>query len=340
MNQRARLVLAGIVTVLLLGGATTYGIVEFGAYRARQGAASQLQSETSAVRASLPVPRLVFRDTTVGADYGYVASVPLARPGSARTERGVVCDRVYETTTRTMCLRTSAGVTTTFSASLLDENGTVLRTWPLPGIPSRTRISPDSNLVAFTSFVTGEAYGTVGFSTSTRILSATGHDYGNLESFALSVDGQAVTSSDRNFWGVTFSSNDNVFYATAAADNHTWLVEGDLTARTLTAIRENAECPSLSPDGQHIAYKKNVSTTATPYWTPAVLDLKTGEETVLPEKHNVDDQAEWLDDSTILYGLPRADQPGDSDVWSISVDGASAPRLYLEHAWSPSVVRK
>ena len=60
---------------------------------------------------------------------------------------------------------------------------------------------------------------------------------------------------------------------------------------------------------------------------------------MLPEKHDVDDQVEWLDDSTILYGLPRIEQPGDSDVWSIASSGSGAPRLFIEHAWSPSVVR-
>ena len=82
-------------------------------------------------------------------------------------------------------------------------------------------------------------------------------------------------------------------------------MRGDLAARTLTAIHETAECPSLSPDGTKVAYKKNISTGATPYWSIAVLDLASGIETVLPEKRNVDDQVEWLDDATLLYGLPR-----------------------------------
>ena len=62
-------------------------------------------------------------------------------------------------------------------------------------------------------------------------------------------------------------------------------------------------------------------------------------ETVLDEKRSVDDQVEWLDDATLLYGLPRADAPGDSDVWAVSVDAPAAPRVFIEHAWSPSVVR-
>jgi hypothetical protein len=30
---------------------------------------------------------------------------------------------------------------------------------------------------------------------------------------------------------------------------------------------------------------------------------------------------------------------GDSNVWSIPIDGSSGPTLFLPHAWSPSVVR-
>jgi hypothetical protein len=82
-----------------------------------------------------------------------------------------------------------------------------------------------------------------------------------------------------------------------------------------------------------------VSTNGTPYWTLAVLDLASGKETVLPVKDNVDDQAEWLNDSTLLYGLADPKVVGDSNVFSVAADGSSAPKLFLAHAWSPSVVR-
>jgi hypothetical protein len=339
MSPRVRLVVAGILTLLLLGGASAYGIAEFAAYRARLDAPSQVRT-TSSAPDSTNSPRIVFRNTAAGAGYSRIASVPIASPDGTRTMSNLTCDRVYETLTRTMCLRIDRGIVTTFSATLLDNAGAILRTWGLPGIPSRTRISPDSRLVAFTSFVTGTSYGTVGFSTATAISSVDGRDYGNLETFALLVEGKPLVAADRNFWGVTFASDSNTFYATAASDGRTWLVRGDLAARTLTALRQGAECPSISPDGSRIAYKKNISTTAIAYWSIAVLDLKTGEEIVLPEKRNVDDQVEWFDDSTILYGLLRADQAGDSDIWSMASVGSASPRLFIEHAWSPSVVRK
>jgi hypothetical protein len=57
------------------------------------------------------------------------------------------------------------------------------------------------------------------------------------------------------------------------------------------------------------------------------------------ETHNVDDQIEWLDDDTILYGLPRTDQPGVDDIWSLDLASGSTPQLLIKDAWSPAVVR-
>ena len=70
------------------------------------------------------------------------------------------------------------------------------------------------------------------------------------------------------------------------------------------------------------------------------MDLASGDVELLPESGNVDDQIEWLDDDTILYGMPRAGQAGDYDVWALAADGSGDPELFIEHAWSPSVVRR
>ena len=39
-------------------------------------------------------------------------------------------------------------------------------------------------------------------------------------------------------------------------------------------------------------------------WRLHVLDLKTGNESVVNESRSVDDQAEWLDGEHVLYALP------------------------------------
>ena len=337
MSPRVRLVTAVVLTVVLLGATAAYCVSAIVGYQSRQAVPADAQ--TAAFKTQVAADRVVFRSTGADAAYGFVASVAAADPAGARSVSDVACDRVHSEAGSTMCLRIDRGVLTTFSANLLDADGAVQKSWPLPGIPSRTRVSPDGERIAFTSFVTGEAYATVGFSTATQISTTDGEDFGNLEGFSLIIDGTHNVAIDRNFWGVTFTRDPNVFYATAATGSKTWLVRGDLAERTLTSVREHVECPSISPDGTRVAYKKNISTTATAYWSVAVLDLATNEETVMPDTRNIDDQVEWLDDSTLLYGLPREDQPGDGDVWSIPADGSGASALFIEHASSPSVVR-
>jgi hypothetical protein len=332
MTARMRWVALALVSAVVLSGAVAYGVSAYLGHRG-PSAVGAVVTRTEAASG----PRIVFRNTAPGADYGLVASVPLDDPAGPRTITDQACDRVYATQQYLSCLRIQRGVVTTFEADLFDAAGAKKDSWPLPGIPSRTRISPDSSLVASTAFITGMAYATVGFSTQTVIRGTDGHDYGNLEDFTAIIDGKSLTAADRNFWGVTFGTDDNVFYATAASGGHTWLVRGDLTRRTLTSIHDGVECPSLSPDGTRIAFKKNVSNGPVSHWAIAVLDLATGAETVLSETRSVDDQVEWLDNSTLLYGLPKTDAPGDSDIWSVAV--GSAPRVFIPHAWSPSVVR-
>lgn len=338
MSAQKRTIAVVLAGAAVLGAAGGYGIIAWaGSQERRTGTSAVPAVNTDTVAAG---DRVVFRNTASGDGYGLVASVDLADPDGERAVTSLACDRVYATAAQQMCLHIDRGIVTTFAATLRDADGTELRSWPLPGIPSRTRVSADSTLVATTAFVTGESYGTVAFSTQTTISTTDGTDYGNLEEFTLLVDGSRITAADRNLWGVTFAADGRSFYATAASAHRTWLVQGDLTTRTLTAVRESAECPSLSPDGSHIAYKKAVPGTATPTWSIAVLNLATGAETALPEPGNVDDQVEWLDASTLLYGLARPDVVGDSDIWSIAIDGTSEPRLFIPHAWSPSVVRR
>ena len=326
-----------VIATLVLAGAVAYGVASFIGYQERQAAPSTV--DLTAPTATPKGPRIVFQNTAIGQAYGLVAAVPLDDPAGARSVDKLACDRVYQTEKNLVCLRTNRGVVTTFEAVLFDASGKQLDSWPLPGVPSRTRISPDSRLVASTAFITGVSYDFVGFSTQTIIRGTDGRDFGNLEDFTTLVDGQRLTATDRNYWGVTFGADDNEFYATAASGGKTWLVRGDLGAKTMTAIRENAECPSLSPDGLKVAYKKKVASGSSTRWAIAVLDLASGRESVLDESRSVDDQVEWLDDSTVLYGLPRTDTAGDSDVWALSIAGDSAPAVFIPHAWSPSVIR-
>ncbi|WP_116950076.1 TolB family protein [Jiangella endophytica] len=338
MTARNRRVIGfALVVLVVVVAAGGYGWSEY----VRSRDAQTTASDVDLVPADVTVTgnRIVFRSTAPGDLYGRVAAVAADDPGGPREVAPIACDRVDTTGDRTVCLRTDRGIVTTFEASVLDANWQPTQSWPLPGIPSRTRLSPDGSLVATTSFVTGHSYMSTGFSTETMIHEIGGRDYGNIEEFDLLVDGEKIAPVDRNMWGVTFA-DDSTFYATAQsrALGHTWLVRGDLETRTLSVVRDGVECPSLSPDGSRIAFKKDVDDGPGVHWSIAVLDVASGDETVLDEQRNVDDQVEWLDDDTLLYGLPRDGEAGVSDVWAVPATGGE-PRVLIPQAWSPAVVR-
>jgi hypothetical protein len=337
MSSRVALLVA--ITAVVVLGIGGYGVAAWRSHRAVvESAPSVASADLDSVTAG---PYVVFRSTLPGNEYGLVAAVPLDDPGGPRAFTDVACDRVDVAGPVASCLRTIAGIATRWEAQVLDAEWQPVETWGLPGIPSRTRLSDDGALVATTSFVTGHSYATVGFSTLTEIHRADGTSLGNVEDYAITVDGEPFTAADRNVWGVTFAADDDTFYATAASQSagKTWLVRGSLQDRTLTSLHDDAECPSLSPDGTQIAYKKAVDTVnGQPVWALAVLDLATGEETPLPATRGLDDQAAWLDDDTLLYGFPRADQPGTTDVWAVDTTSDATPAVLVPGAWSPAVV--
>lgn len=327
-----------VVTALIMAAAGAYAAAAFQRFQESQAAVSAARVASGV--AVLKKDSVLFRNTAPGAGYGMIGTVPLSEPAGERTLAGVACDRVYGTMESILCLKTNRGLVTNFEAVLLNPDWQPTGSWAVPGIPSRTRMSADGSLVATTVFVSGHSYGSGGFSTETSIRAPQGGGTGNLEDFALLVNGTRVTAADRNIWGVTFApGHSDTFYATAASSGRVWLVQGSISARTLTAIHDGVECPSLSPDGTRIAFKKNTGGSLAAHWRVAFLDLGTGRETVLSETRSVDDQIEWLDDQTLLYGLARDSGSGDSDIWQIKADPAARSSLYIEHAWSPSVVR-
>lgn len=337
MTTRQRYVVFLVLVLLVLGAGTAYALGDLHRSREQRGRPPTVPARVSAIPPGEPY--LAFRHTGLDAEYGVVALVPLTDPAGPRTFTGADCDRVDATRDHASCLVSERGVVTDFEARILGADWQVEGTAPLAGLPSRTRLSPDGSLVATTSFVAGHSYLSDGFSTATVIREVGGRSYGNLEKFALEVDGSAAAPRDRNVWGVTFV-DDTTFYATVATGGSTYLARGDLDARTLSTVATGVECPSLSPDGTRIAFKQAGRPGGRPGWTPALLDLATGERHVLGgERRNVDDQLEWLDDDTLLYGLPRDDEAGVTDVWSLDVAAGAEPVLLVEQAWSPAVVR-
>jgi hypothetical protein len=338
VNRSARLAAVVVAVVLLVTLGVTYTV-----QAARRADPRRDTGQPGPATVVGPVRladrgRLVFRNAASGPHHGYLASVAVADPAGVRTVRELDCERVYAGGGQGLCLTADRGaVTTTYRAVVLDADLRELRRVRLPGAPSRARLSPDGRMASWTVFVSGDSYAGTNFSTRSGILDTrTGSTVANLETFTVSRDGARYQAPDVNVWGVTFTADDNRFYATMGSQGRTWLVEGDYARRRMRTLRENVECPSLSPDGTRLVYKKRVNNGGRP-WRLHVLELAAGREVALAENASVDDQAAWLDEHTVMYGLTSPD--GGSAIMAVPADGGGAPRLLVADATSPAVLR-
>ena len=332
MTQRSRLVAFAVVVVLAVAGVVAYAVLS----RTTPAPRTPTSIPSAPLGQVEAVPHLVFRSTALGPDFGKVAMSALADPDGPRAITTNSCERVDQQGGTTLCLRSRPGVVLGSSVTAWDETGHVTYRRDLPGIPSRARLSPDGTLAATTAFVTGDSYLSAGFATRTYVHDLAAGTAVHLEDFALTHEGRRITPVDRNYWGVTFV-DDDAFYLTVAFDGTPWLARASLSRRSVTTVRSGAECPSLSPDGRRVAYKRMQPSGA---WRIAVLDLASGSERLLTETRSVDDQVQWLDDATVLYGLPLTGaRGGETDLWAVPADGEGTPRLLVPQAWSASVVR-
>ncbi|SEC11488.1 WD40-like Beta Propeller Repeat [Amycolatopsis tolypomycina] len=310
-----KLVLALTGTALLVAAAVTYTV------SARHGTADA----EPAAAVTLAPGQLLFRDTATGR----VGTVPLGLADGKPQLSGLKCDRFAVAKQTAVCLAVRPGTLPAITDVLvLDDHLAVRHAEALPGTPSRARVSPDGKRVYWTLFVTGDSYAQTGFSTRAGLYEVeTGRLVKTIEELPVFVDGKRYFSHDVNYWGITFAPDGNRFYATLGSKGRTYLVEGDYGRYRGRTLRENVECPSLSPDGKRVAFKKKV---AEGVWRLAVLDLASMRETELAETRSVDDQALWQDDRTILYGLENA-------VWAVPADGTGTPRRLVGGAASPAV---
>ncbi|MBM7776235.1 hypothetical protein JOD54_006439 [Actinokineospora baliensis] len=265
---------------------------------------------------------------------GVVSVVSATNPSAPRSLSDRRCDRAYVAARTNVCLLPVDALVGT-KLVVLDDKLNERKTLPLTGFPNRLKVSSSGRMVSWTVFIDGHSYATTGFSTQTGILDTkTGAEVHSLEEFSATVEGKPSQAVDFNYWGVTFTSDDNRFYATLGTGGKRYLIEGDLAARTVRTLTTNVECPSLSPDGKRIAYKSAIDADPKKGWRLSVMDLSTLRSTPLAEAHSVDDQAVWFDNDTVGYGLQRDD--GVNDVWSVPADGTGRPTLVAEGANSPS----
>jgi hypothetical protein len=281
--------------------------------------------------------QIFFRYNGVDSHYGQLAFAPYERLDQPHFIETLSCEAAYVAGGRGICLAANRGLFTTYAAKLFDaKTFKIIAEFPLKGVPSRCRMSSDGKLAALTVFISGHSYASVNFTTQTLLIEVDGgRIIADLEEFSVSRDGQAFKNKDFNFWGVTFTPDARHFYATLSTNQQHFLIKGDISNRTATVVHENVECPSLSPNASRIAYKKRFIAGGPVFWQLHILDLKTNRETPLSEKRSVDDQLEWLDNNHVLYSLPESGS-ASTNVWMEAADGASAPRLFLKKAYSPS----
>jgi hypothetical protein len=279
--------------------------------------------------------KLLFRNAVPGPQAGRLAGVPLAAPGGARTVSGLSCVRVHARGGTGVCVTVERSAHPQAYAIALDSGLRPTRKIPIPGTPSRAQVSPSGRMISWTVFVTGDSYAGKNLSTRTGVLDTrTGHVIPDLERFTLLQDGRPNTSVDLNYWGVTFTRDDDRFYATAKTKGTTYLVEGRISTQAMWTKRTDLECPSLSPDGTRLAFKKATGDPARP-WRLHVLRLGDMKETALAERESVDDQVVWTDDRTLAYGRLRG---ASTDVWTVPADGSGTPRMLLADAFSPAPI--
>lgn len=291
-------------------------------------------------------PYMLFRNTALGDSYGRISAEFLGPPRGQRFVSPLQCDRVHFAVDHGICLEAKRGALTTYHAHIFDRSFQIKRSHPLAGPPSRARMSPDGRLAAVTVFVTGHSYASTGFTTRTTLINAITGELivDDLEKFEVLRAGEVIKANDFNFWGVTFTNDGLRFYATLGTAGKTMLVEGDLSTRRILVLRDDVECPSLSPDNTKIAFKRRqaIGNQGRIGWGLHLLELATGKETaLLAEARNVDDQVEWLGNREVLYAMPddAATSSAATHVWAIAIDGVGAPRRLMPMAFSPAVVQ-
>lgn len=280
--------------------------------------------------------RLLVRAAGTGGEAGRLDVISLP-DGGLSASLPLRCERAHYGAGVLACLRVVPGQG--LKLDLADRQGKVAQTLNFPNVllASRVRVSADGALVALTGFSGGHSYTGTDFSTRTYLVDAIRRRLlADVSTFkVVEAHGLALAARRINVWGVSFDpAVSNRFVATVGAAGEVFLAEGDLQAHTLTLLRKDMECPSFSPDGKRIAFKRRDGAGG---WLPAVYETASGRETVMPEARSVDDQIEWLDNATIIYELARR-QGGEDDVDLVRrrADGVGPSAVLRAGAGSPA----
>ncbi|KAG1647470.1 hypothetical protein GQR58_030576 [Nymphon striatum] len=215
------------------------------------------------------------------------------------------CSRAHVGGGVLMCMSPRDSVVPTWEAVAYDltdpELGELMRR--PAALPSRARVDPSGQFVAYTEFVSGHDYTSAGeFSTRTVV-------------YGLDDDDLFISDSGER-WRRSLPGQRSqllgCLYSEATNEAEPLNLEGS--------------CPSVSPDGRFIVYKRAD-------FDRAVLgeesnirlvlhDTDTGQERLLGETRFVDDQVEWLDEDTIVYAIKRDDEESIQPAYDVcAADG-------------------
>ncbi|MGI9605822.1 MAG: hypothetical protein ACR2P0_06750 [Acidimicrobiales bacterium] len=276
---------------------------------------------------------VAFVNRIPGDDYGKAAWIDL---DGERHQTGLVCERLDLKPNRGLCLSNGRGLGA--GEGLITDGALVpSRSFGLSK-PSRAAVSPDGSIVAFTGFTLGHSYAEPGqFSTLSQVISIERLIAANLETaFSTFVDGEPLVLAELNFWGITFVDNDR-FYATVGTPDGTSIAEGRISNARIDVRFENATCPEVSPDGSTIVAKE----VRDGHNQMIAVDAETGDRRDLGETRSVEDQVEFLDDDTVVYGMPNNEEGTSGqpawDIWALDLAPGSTPRLLVPFADSPAV---
>lgn len=278
---------------------------------------------------------LAFVNRVPGDEYARVGYID---PAGERHITELRCDRVDLNEAGGLCLSATAGANGTGRGLVLAPN---LNPTTRFGVnkPSRAAVSPNGNIVAWTGFTFGHSYLVEGeFATTTQLISIEKSIGVDLEDQFKAYRGEErISDIDRNFWGVTFAADNDLFYATVGTStNGEEIVEGRISTGRLDVIAANASCPEVSPDGRTIVAKEQRGDR----FQLIAIDAETGARRDLAETRSVDDQVEWIDNQTILYGVVNPDEGTEAqpvlDIYALNTATGEAPRLIVPFADSPA----
>lgn len=362
--MRRPVVLFIVAALSIIGGTAAY--VVFAAKGAQQDIdqrTAQAQArvddfapDPGVVESPTPVPEsLAFAEEDSILQAGDVAFINRV-PGDTYTNVGIrradgrreifdrQCDRMHVQGSIGLCLKGPHDLGR-YDMDLLDFTDPTLPVLEHDSgvLPSRARVSGDRQWASATMFASGTSYQDVGgFATFVTItdLRPTGDPTLRLARYSLNQtqDSHSVFPDNRNYWGVTWGE-DGTFWVTAGSEDTVELLLGSAEKRELWTTGLAGSCPSLSPDGDLLVYKR---TRPEGGFDLVARRLFTAEEWLVGETRSVDDQVEWLDNDTILYALhaegtdPATTTQPEFDIWSIDIAPGSTPRLFLPNADSPA----